>query len=712
MRNRSAIVGVLLSVVLACTVASTAQAAGTVPSAVARTEVIPGWQAVDPPTPAKAATDTVSGVGCTASSCVGIGSYTTASYGGGAMLDIDNGHSWTAIDTPPMPKNALGQSSALSSIACGSSECTVLGSYNLPTSIGLLLLTGSGTSWTSHQAPLPDPEWTYDHTGTLACATHGPLCVFSGLYEATVGGTAEGFLDVGSGGSWKADKAPLPKGADAKSPGVSFSGAACNGATCVVSGSYYDSLGNIQGLIETYGDGKWTAFKVAAPAQMPADDNVTLTGAACPTATSCMVIGSWPDADNAGHALVVTGLGSKWKNSSVKLPAGGLSGGLYTVTCPATKSCVATGYDDNSMMIAAWNGKKWSAVLIPVASNAVNDGNFYPAYNGNVACASAQVCMVVGGYEDKSGYTEPLLLTGSGLAWKAYNAPVPGNAVSHPDAYLSEVGCAAECAAFGSFTGKEQGAAFQGLPYLTGGVGTTCMPAAAPAAASAASASVPVSHDDEGNPWAGYIAKSSDCGFTQVTGQWIQPKISCPRTHAGNELDTDFWVGLDGGADGTDTVEQAGTSVVCTWDAKTKSYGVDYQAWYEMFPAGPVNLKLGQTAGSTVQATVTYGGQGKYTLKLVVTTKGHRDPFSITKRCKLSCPNSTAEWVIEKQSVEPMAPGGPWTVTGGYATTAADASWQSIQSLHPERSDIPGRGKALLGYPTALKGATMTVVYK
>lgn len=42
-----------------------------------------------------------------------------------------------------------------------------------------------------------------------------------------------------------------------------------------------------------------------------------------------------------------------------------------------------------------------------------------------------------------------------------------------------------------------------------------------------------------------------------------------------------------------------------------------------------------------------------------------------------------------RESVEPMEPGTPWIVTGGHATTAADAKLQSIESLNPKRMTIP-----------------------
>jgi hypothetical protein len=60
---------------------------------------------------------------------------------------------------------------------------------------------------------------------------------------------------------------------------------------------------------------------------------------------------------------------------------------------------------------------------------------------GSMSCASATACAVVGTYNDSSGGTVGLLLTGSRTSWDAMEA-LPADAVANPQAFLSSIVCA------------------------------------------------------------------------------------------------------------------------------------------------------------------------------------------------------------------------------------------------------------------------------
>ncbi len=53
--------------------------------------------------------------------------------------------------------------------------------------------------------------------------------------------------------------------------------------------------------------------------------------------------------------------------------------------------------------------------------------------------------------------------------------------------------------------------------------------------------------------WAGYDAAGGT--YTSVSASWVEPKVKCSSDDS-----TAFWVGIDGGKQGDDTVEQTGTS--------------------------------------------------------------------------------------------------------------------------------------------------------
>jgi hypothetical protein len=82
-----------------------------------------------------------------------------------------------------------------------------------------------------------------------------------------------------------------------------------------------------------------------------------------------------------------------------------------------------------------------------------------------------------------------------------------------------------------------------------------------------------------------------------VNSSWVEPAALC--TAAGEAA---FWVGLDGADDGT--VEQTGTTADCFGGTPV------YFAWYELFPAAPIEYSDTVAPGDNMSASVTYTGSG------------------------------------------------------------------------------------------------------
>ena len=104
-------------------------------------------------------------------------------------------------------------------MACASaSSCVATGDYTDSSgNTQALLVTGSGTSWTAAEAPLPanaaaDPDAFFP--GSVACAS-ASSCVATGFYTDS-SGNIQGLLVTGSGTSWTAAEAPLPANAAAE----------------------------------------------------------------------------------------------------------------------------------------------------------------------------------------------------------------------------------------------------------------------------------------------------------------------------------------------------------------------------------------------------------------------------------------------------------------------------------------------------------------
>jgi Peptidase A4 family len=136
--------------------------------------------------------------------------------------------------------------------------------------------------------------------------------------------------------------------------------------------------------------------------------------------------------------------------------------------------------------------------------------------------------------------------------------------------------------------------------------------------------------------WAGYADISTTAGkFTKVSGSWAVAGVTCsPEDRVTSE-----WVGLDGAT--TDTVEQDGTASQCFEGTAL------YYSWYEMYPAGTVEVGTSVAAGDSISASVTRSGSS-YTLKLTDSTHT-ANSFTETATCATTtCLDESAEWITER----------------------------------------------------------------
>ena len=138
--------------------------------------------------------------------------------------------------------------------------------------------------------------------------------------------------------------------------------------------------------------------------------------------------------------------------------------------------------------------------------------------------------------------------------------------------------------------------------------------------------------------WSGYADYATASGtFTKVSASWTAPSVKCTA----EDTIVSNWVGLDGYSDAT--VEQDGTIGWCYEDVPT------YFTWYEMYPAGTVEVGTTLAPGDKITASVTRSGTA-YTL--AVTDATHTaNSFSQSETCALTtCTDTSAEWITERSS--------------------------------------------------------------
>ncbi|TNC29505.1 G1 family glutamic endopeptidase [Amycolatopsis alkalitolerans] len=186
-------------------------------------------------------------------------------------------------------------------------------------------------------------------------------------------------------------------------------------------------------------------------------------------------------------------------------------------------------------------------------------------------------------------------------------------------------------------------------------------------AGTAAAAPVFGADNFSGGNWGGYVSFGS---FTTATASWVEPSVTCNST---NDLFAP-WVGIDG--DGSSTVEQTGVATDCSSGSPV------YQAWYEMYPAGPVYYSDSVSAGDHITATVTRTGTNTYNLVITDTTKGWSK--SVSK--SLSSQHSSAEAIIE--SPTDSYP----NISGGVNFTAVKFNGTNLASTSPQGLNADDRG--------------------
>ena len=162
--------------------------------------------------------------------------------------------------------------------------------------------------------------------------------------------------------------------------------------------------------------------------------------------------------------------------------------------------------------------------------------------------------------------------------------------------------------------------------------------------------------------WSGYADTAAAAQtFTKVSGAWTTPSVTCS---AEDQITSD-WVGLDGF--NSSTVEQLGTISWCFQSTPV------YFTWYEMFPAGTVEVGTALKPGDKIAASVTRTGTS-YALKLTdSTTSGNN--ISVTKTCALAtCKAASAEWISERPSfsigIVPQAHYNAFKITSGAQTSS------------------------------------------
>jgi hypothetical protein len=277
------------------------------------------------PEPANAGTDSdgkqfadLVAVSCgSTSSCTAVGNYQDTVADTFALIDtVSSGV--PAVTTAPEPSNAgtgVDQYASLNSVSCPTpTSCVAVGQYKDTNGdeFGLIdAITGGAAAATAAPEPANAGTDTDGHQGAIvnSIACFSPSwCIAVGTYQDTSGNTV-GLTDLLTAGSWSPASAPEPTTAGTDADGhqsVSLNSVSCEASVnCLAGGSFEDTSGHTQGLLDTYtgSDGYWL---VASDGGVFTEGNAQFYGSTGNIVLNKPIVGMAATPDLKGYWLVAS----------------------------------------------------------------------------------------------------------------------------------------------------------------------------------------------------------------------------------------------------------------------------------------------------------------------------------------------------------------------------------------------------------------------
>jgi hypothetical protein len=434
----SGLSGVSCSSPAACTAAGSYNTSGGSTALLAEAWNGTSWHIQATPSPAGSTGSEFLAVSCSAAAaCTAVGATTISTPGGrgasgGSSMTVSlaerwNGTNWR-IQATPNPGRSVG--TGLAAVSCSAATaCTAAGSYD--TTSHLTRTTAAawgGRSW--HRQATPSPAGASVSSGLVgvSCAS-ARACTAAGFGTNNAGeGTT--LTERWDGTRWRIQRSAVPAGAVSSS----LNGVSCSApGTCTAVGLYFTPGQRDLALAERWSGGQWRLQQF--PRRPATAHGSELSGVSCPAARSCFATGSY-FIKGGSAAFIAAWDGSRWRVQPAPGPA--RTGLLFGVSCSAPSACVAVG--DHGT--AVWNGTSWRYVAMAVPAGAQA-----PSLNG-VSCTSAGACTAVGSYFSTAGGPLTLAETWNGTAWRVQASPNP---VAQGRNQLNTVSCtaASACTAVG-----------------------------------------------------------------------------------------------------------------------------------------------------------------------------------------------------------------------------------------------------------------------
>jgi hypothetical protein len=262
-----------------------------------------------------------------------------------------------------------------------------------------LAMHWDGDAWTTVPTPTPPGAFAGFLEGVSCRADDA--CVAVGTTAPDLGdraGRSEPMALRWDGSTWSLIERPA---LSRPSQGASFADISCPSATsCIAVGTRYDVSSASRPLVERWNGTRWVPQLTSLPAGATQGH---LAGVSCSADAACTAVGAWVDAAGQVRGLIQRRTGDLWVNQPGPVPAG-LDGivVLKDVSCPATSACTAVGHYETGGIEAThtlaqrWDGARWTVDPTPHPEGARR------AYLEDVSCPSPATCRAVGDVVDQA----------------------------------------------------------------------------------------------------------------------------------------------------------------------------------------------------------------------------------------------------------------------------------------------------------------------
>jgi Neprosin len=349
-------------------------------------------------------TDQLRGVSCwSASGCDAVGTNTNSANEIVGLVERWNGTSWEVQSTP---KGAGAKEDNLESVSClSASECEASGYAEVAEGKHVTLAERwNGTAWAIQT--IPATTGSNSNLTSVSCASASE-CVASGFSTPTAGKSAA-LVELWNGKEWKTQTtATLPK-EDEKS---SLESVSCPSSKhCTAVGSVTNKQG-IAPLIESYNGSSWTLQSAPAPEH---SIELHLRSVSCSSSSVCTAVGEYENyVEKAERPLVERYNGTSWELQEAASPVGkpapkGSHWSLSAVSCPTASSCVAVGsYAESASGKQLLLGEEWNASRWELATPIDRTIGLYDEAR-SVSCSAALTCTLAGTSWKEHNNTETL----------------------------------------------------------------------------------------------------------------------------------------------------------------------------------------------------------------------------------------------------------------------------------------------------------------